>query len=198
MKRNIIYVTGVPFDLKIPINCSFKEFSSTYKVSEKIADVFIYKGSLSKEKIGNLSCDDYQKKVTPHCHPISFSCFYCNKGAIEQKMAFAKYDRGKLINQEISTVGIGDRDLSLQSRVIIFLEGKLEGEARLDNPWSFYDQSAGNITEADTILSFREKNYRLPEKWNSWISNYVRWLLDPFLRKEVLKEKVEDVFLTRL
>ncbi len=186
MKRNIIYVTGVPFDLKIPIDCSFKEFSSTYKVSEKIADVFIYKGSLSKEKIRNLSPDDYQKKVTPHCHPISFSCFYCN------------YDKEKLINQEISTVGIGDRDLSLQSRVIIFLEGKLEGEARLDNPWSFYDQSAGNITEADTILSFREKNYRLPEKWNSWISNYVRWLLDPFLRKEVLKEKVEDVFLTRL
>lgn len=87
-------------------------------------------------------------------------------------------------------------DLAYNKRVLVFMNEDIKAEVTLRKTREYFDQFAGQTEEG--VATIKIGNRMQNVNWNFWQSNFLRWIIDPKIRKEILKEKEEGMRFTRL
>ncbi len=87
-------------------------------------------------------------------------------------------------------------DLTYNKKVLVFINNILEGKVTLRKTGQYNDPRAGYFEEGKIKINVLGQEKRAD--WNSWQGNSLRWIVDPKIRKGILKEKEEGIIFIRL
>lgn len=87
-------------------------------------------------------------------------------------------------------------DLDYDRRVLIYIDGNLKGEVTLRKTKEYFDWGAGQTEEGVATIKIGKTKRNVD--WNWWQSNAIRHIIDPKIRKDILKEKEKGIRFTRL
>ncbi len=87
-------------------------------------------------------------------------------------------------------------DLTYDTRTLVFLDDEMKGDINLSKTRGYDDPWAGYTEEGTISINLLGQKRRTD--WNSWQGNSLRWIVDPIIRKSILKEKISGIIFTRL
>ena len=84
-----------------------------------------------------------------------------------------------------------DGALAYNTRALVFIDEILRGDVTLKKTREYDDDWAGHTEEGIATINIEEQHINV--KWNSWGNhNYLGWVIDPEIRKKILKEGEEE------
>ncbi len=82
-------------------------------------------------------------------------------------------------------------DLTEGSKILVFINDKLEGIVRFKKMHSYQDPWAGYTKKG--VISTEVLDKRIEREWCHWDSSLIRWNADSLIREEILGECMKGV-----
>jgi len=208
----IRYVGGINSEFEVEESLRFSEFRALYPLGNEEVASSLYVGPLSKEDFKKLkeilSSKEYlidfsteNKFLDAHADVSPEVLEFLKTTVLPERLSFVEAQERALRDNKTPVTFFYDinmcKDLNTETKTLYWVDDIYVGEVSLEVGTSYNDSLAGVMAAGEIAVKLKDKRAGTLY-WNTWYSNALRWIVDPYVRKDLLGESGERQISTML
>lgn len=210
--HTIRYVGGINSEFEVEDSLRFSDFRAIYPLGNEEVASSLYVGLLSKDDFKKLkeilNSKEYlidfsteNKFLDAHADVSPEVLEFLKTTVLPERLSFVEAQECALRDNKTPVTFFYDinmcKDINAETKTLYWIDDIYVGEISLEVGTSYNDSLAGVMAAGEISVKLKDKQAGTIY-WNTWYSNALRWIVDPFVRKELLGEDNERQLSTML